>query len=407
MMLLFWTFACLTLFGIIGYLFQMAAVRSYVFPPDSGESAGFPRSYPPVSILKPLKGLDDGLFDNLESFCNLDYPRYEIIFALQNRNDPAHKVVQKIREKYPSCDISIVVEFCDAGLNPKVNNLIPAYKRARHDLILISDSNVRVEKDYLKDTVRHMADPSVGLVSNIIRGVRGRSLGAVFENLHLNSFVVGNVCLLDRYLGMPCVVGKSMLMRKDDLESIGGLYTVKDLLAEDYIMGERIHALGKRVVLSGHVINNVNEDWGIGKFLGRHIRWGKLRWKIGGAKYFFELVSNTIVVACLPLIFSPVTTGALLLAGSTGVMKIARDFYLGRKIGADMKPFLYLLAPAKDLFIGIIWIFPILSNTVTWRGNRYQIGKNSMLYPCPETGLKVWKPRIMTVIKTRLALSKF
>ncbi len=233
----------------------------HIQPPNSGEGIRLPRSFSPVSILKPLKGLDDGLFDNLESFCNLDYPQYEIIFALQNQNDPAYKVVKKIKEKYPSHDITIVVEYCDEGLNPKVNNLIPAYKRAKYDLILISDSNVRVEKNYLTDISRHMDDRTVGLVSNMIRGVSGRSLGAVMENLHLNSFIVGSVCLLDKYLKMPCVVGKSMLMRKSDLDAIGGLIAVKDFLAEDYIIGERIHRLGKRVVLSSHLINNVNEYW--------------------------------------------------------------------------------------------------------------------------------------------------
>src|SRR5271169_6185647 len=132
-MILFWMFAGVTLIGIIGYLLQIVAVRSYTAPPDSGEGERLPLSFPPVSILKPLKGLDDGLFHNIESFCNLDYPQYELIFALQNQNDPAYKVVKKIKEKYPAIDITIVVEHCDEGLNPKINNLIPAYKRAKYD----------------------------------------------------------------------------------------------------------------------------------------------------------------------------------------------------------------------------------------------------------------------------------
>ncbi|MDA8241745.1 MAG: ceramide glucosyltransferase [Nitrospiraceae bacterium] len=367
----------------------------------------FPRSFPPVSILKPLKGLDDGLFDNLESFCNLDYPEYELIFALQNQNDPAYKVVKKIKDKYPARDICIVVEHCDEGLNPKVNNLIPAYRKAKYDLILISDSNVRVEKDYLSDISRHMADASVGLVSNMIRGISGRSVGAVLENLHLNSFIVGSVCFLDKYLRMPCVIGKSMLMRKDDLEAIGGFGAVKDLLAEDYIIGERIHRLGKKVLLSNHVINNVNEYWGVKKFINRHTRWGKLRWKIGGAKYFPELLSNAVFMSFIPLIFLPFTKLSLFLAAATSVTKIARDYYLGNRLGADMHPLLYAFTPFKDLVIGSLWFVPVLSNTVAWRGNRYIIGKDSLLFPYPETGLKVWRPRIVTAIKTRLALSKY
>ena len=302
-MILFWIFAGITLFGIMGYLLQILAVRLYTAPPNSEEGNCLPRTFQPVSILKPLKGLDDGLFDNLESFCNLDYPQYELIFALQNHNDQAYKVVSKIKEKYPSKDITIVVEHCNEGLNPKVNNLIPAHQRAKYGLILISDSNVRVENNYLTAITRHMDDPSVGLVSNMIRGVSGRSLGAIMENLHLNSFIVGSVCFLDKYLRMPCVIGKSMLMRKAELEAIGGFRSVKDFLAEDYIIGERIHRLGKKVILSSHLINNVNEYWGIKRFINRHTRWGKLRWQIGGAKYLSELAGNAVFIpllVCVP-----------------------------------------------------------------------------------------------------------
>ncbi len=402
-MILLWIFAGITLFGITGYMLQMIAVRSYMDTPNSGEGMRFPRSFPPVSILKPLKGLDDGLFDNLASFCNLDYPQYQLIFALQNQNDPAYKVVQKIKEKYPSKDITIVIEHCDEGLNPKVNNLIPAYKRAKHELILISDSNVRVEKDYLTDISQHMDDPSVGLVSNMIKGVSGRSLGAFMENLHLNSFIVGSVCFLDKYLKLPCVIGKSMLMRKNDLEAIGGFRGVKDFLAEDYIIGERIHKLGKRVVLSNHLINNVNEYWGVKRFINRHTRWGKLRWQIGGAKYISELAGNAVFISLMPMALTPASRLSVLLAATAVSVKIAHDYYIGKKLRTDMNPLLYLLSPVKDLIIGFVWFVPLLSNTVAWRGNRYIIGKDSVLSPMPETGMWVFKHKVFSAIRAKLA----
>ncbi len=402
-MVLFWVCASFAIFGIIGYLFQMAAVRSYFSPHNSGEGDPLPRTFQPVSVLKPLKGLDDGLFDNLESFCHLDYPRYEIIFSLQNQNDPAYKVAKKIKEKYPSRDITVVVQQCDEGLNPKVNNLIPAYKKAKHDLILISDSNVRVDKNYLSDITRHMDDPHVGLVSNMIRGVSGRSAGAVLENLHLNSFIVGSVCFLEKYLGMPCVIGKSMLMRRDDLDKIGGLSGVKDLLAEDYIIGERIHRMGRKVVLSNHIINNVNEYWGIKRFMNRHTRWGKLRWKIGGITYVSELLTNAVFMSVVPLVLLPVTKLSLLLAAGTSAIKMARDLYLGEKVGAGMHPLLYVLAPVKDLIIGLLWFVPVMSNTVEWRGNRYIIGKDSVLSPMPERSVLSMRYRVFDIIKMKRA----
>jgi len=306
-MKIFLIFASITMLGLIGYGFQVWSIRSMLRKKSTGEAndsitVTAPLSLPPVSVLKPLKGLDDNLFDNLESICLQDYPEYEVIFSLQDHNDPAYKVARKIKDKYPVRDINIVVERCNAGLNPKVNNLIPAYRVAKFGHVLVSDSNVMVNNNYLREIIKHMENPRVGLVSNMIKGTGGRTFGSIFENLHLNSFVMGSICFLDKFLKMPCVVGKSMLMKKQDLEAIGGFKAVKDVLAEDYLIGKKLHGIGKHVVLSNHMIKNVNEYWGVRKFINRHTRCGKLRWKIGGVRYFSELLGNPVFMSFLPLL---------------------------------------------------------------------------------------------------------
>ena len=402
---IFWIFASITILGLVGYGLQIFAVRSYISlsPLNSGEGNSLPRSFPPISILKPLKGLDDNLFDNLESFCMLDYPEYEIIFSLQDFNDPAYKVARKIKDKYPDKDIAIVVEHCEDGLNPKVNNLIPAYRVAKHQHILISDSNVMVDKYYLREISRPMNEQGVGLVSNLIKGVGGRSIGSIFENLHMNSFVMGSVCFLDKFLKMPCVVGKSMLMKKRDIEAIGGLKAYKDVLAEDYMIGKMMQESGKKVVLSSYVINNVNHYWGIIKFINRHTRWGKLRWKIGGIKYFSELIGNAVFISTLPIMLwepSKITVSFALLVA---LLKASGDFYIGRRAASDLNPFFYFLSPVKDIVIGLIWFVPLVSNTVLWRGHRFTIEKDSVLFPCPENGFWSWRYRIANAIRERLA----
>ncbi len=406
MELLFVVFAIASILGLFAYALQIWAVRPCNSLPTSsrtGEGDSFPQFLPPVSILKPLKGLDDNLFDNLESFCHLDYPEYEIIFSLQNENDPACKVAKMVKDRYPEKDITVHIERCSAGLNPKVNNLIPAYRASKYPHILISDSNVIVDKNYLKTIIKEMADPNVGLVSNLIRGMGGYSVGATFENLHLNTFVMGSVSFLDRFLKMPCVVGKSMLMRKSDLEAIGGFANVKDVLAEDYVIGKRMHESGKRVVLSGHMVDNVNEYWGIRKFLNRHTRWGKLRWQIGGPKYFSELLGNPVFTAVLPMMFLGPSRMTVALAASVSCCKAAGDFFMGHRIKTDLKASSYILGPLKDVVIGILWFVPLFSKTVVWRGNRYIIGKDSMLSSCPECGVWSWRYRIFDTIRARLA----
>jgi ceramide glucosyltransferase len=397
-----WIFAAVSFLGFMAYAFQLWAVRA-ALKTASGNDAGSPASglfVPPISILKPLKGLDDNLFDNLESFCNLDYPEYEIIFSFQNRNDQAFKVAGKIRDKYPHRDISLVVEPCNAGLNPKVNNLIPAYRRSKHNLVLISDSNVMVGEDYLKEIVKHMENPEVGLVSNVIKGVGSHSMGSVLENLHLNSFILGSVCFLDRFMGMPCVIGKSMLMRKSDLDAIGGFDAVKDFLAEDYVIGQRMHQSGRKVVLSNYAIHNVNSSWGLDRFINRHTRWGKLRWQIGGVKYLSELLCNPVFMAFLPVVLWGPSRATLCLVLSASLIKIAGDYYIGTRVlsgvatdagridGTVPRMSCYLLVPLKDILIGGLWFVPLISSTVAWRGNRYRIGKDSQLFPLA-SGLQV------------------
>jgi ceramide glucosyltransferase len=400
--------------GTILYLLQVGAACSLVKrnkASECGVSTAPAGSLCPVSVLKPLRGLDDNLFDNLASFCTQDYLSYEIIFSLQDFNDPACKVAKKIQDKYPDRNISIVVEKCNAGLNPKVNNLIPAYRKSRHPYVLISDSNVMVNKNYLQEIMRHTNDPSVGLVSNLIRGIGGRSIGAVLENLHLNSFIIGSVSFLDRFLKMPCVIGKSMLMKKDDLAALGGLEAFKDILAEDFIIGREMKRAGKKVVLSSYLISNVNEYWNIKRFLNRHTRWGKLRWQIGGVKYFSEILANPVFVATLPVLFKGPSRETLSFAAIVGLIKVLGDSVMGRRITSlsgeqgirTPSSLTYFLSPLKDLIIGIVWFVPLFSSTIVWRGNRYIIGKDSRLSPCSEGGVWLRGVRITESIRARFA----
>jgi ceramide glucosyltransferase len=363
-------------FGLLIYLVQILAVRSVI------EAHNKKSEYlPPISVLKPLKGLDDNLFENLESFCNQDYPVYEIILAMREISDPAYKVAVKIKEKYKDRDITVVTQWCEEGLNPKVNNLIPAYGASKYDFFLISDSNVLADKDYLRDTVKHMEDAKVGLVSNLIRGVGGRTIGSVFENLHLNTFILYGVCFLEKILKMPCVVGKSMLIRKSHFEEIGGFGAVKEHLAEDYIIGRKMKEAGFKVALSNHAINTVNVYWQTGQFMSRHARWGKLRYRIGGVSYLAELLGNFVFISFIPLFRGP-SRFTLFLPLSAWLLKSGGDYLTGRMLKSDMHPLLYLFSPMKDIIIGIVWFVPIFSNSIEWRGDRYTIAKDSLLHPC-------------------------
>jgi ceramide glucosyltransferase len=401
---IFWIISGLTIFGLIGFGLQILAVRSYIETTKrASEERDSIEIFPAISILKPLNGLDDNLFDNLESFCRQDYPKYEILCSIQDPNDPAYRVVEKVKKKFPEKEISILVGRCNDGLNPKVNNMLPAYSHARYPYILISDSNVMVDRDYLRKSVQLMADPKIGLVTNMIRGVGAKTIGSLFENLHLNSFILGNVCFLKKFLDIPCVVGKSMLMRRRDLEAIGGLRAFKDVLAEDHFIGEKVRERGQQVILSNHMIRNVNEHWGLKRFINRHLRWGKMRWKILGYKYTVELIGNPVLLSLSSLLFEGPSERAVILIACVSLMKGMGDFYIGEKISAQLNPLAYLLSPLKDLLIGLVWFMSIANDTVVWRGKRYLIGENTVLFPCPEKGIWAWRYWLWDRIHVRAA----
>ena len=166
---------------------------------------------PPVTICKPLKGVDEGLEENLRSFFRLDYPTFQLLFCVAEADDPAIAVVNRLLAEFPDHDARLIVGCPIFGLNPKVESLAAMDRYRKHDTILISDSNVRVRPSYLRETACYLADPSVGLVSNLFAGVGEEQTGAVLENLQLNGLIASGVALA-AVLRATCVVGKSMLM---------------------------------------------------------------------------------------------------------------------------------------------------------------------------------------------------
>jgi ceramide glucosyltransferase len=336
---------------------------------------------PPVSILKPLKGVDDRLLDNLASFCRLDYPKYEIVFCLQSPSDPALRVVNRVRELFPEKEISVVIGDYRAGMNPKVNNMISGYEKTGYPFVLISDSIVSAGPGYLGEAIAHFRDPAVGLVNHLVRGIGGRSAGARLDNGHLNTFIMGSICLLDRMFGMPCVVGKSMLMSKRDLDALGGLHAVKDFLAEDYTLGRMFRKAGKRVVISGQAVDAVNVYRGVRQFLSRHARWNRMRLSIAGPAYLLEILTNPIFLLLPLLAWSGGGAESLCVAGFVAVCKPGLDAAMHALVGAPVRLREIALGPVRDLLAAGVWFSAFFSRKVEWRGRTLRISRGSRLVP--------------------------
>jgi ceramide glucosyltransferase len=180
---------------------------------------------------------------------------------------------------------------------------------------------------------------------------------------------------------MPLVMGKSMLVRKEAFEEIGGFAAVKNVLAEDYIIGRLIHSTGKRIVTSGYVVNAVDHYRTMKQFFKRHARWGKLRWSITGFKYISEPISNAVFIAFLSLVVLGPTTCTIALIAAASLVTIIGDYWLGRRIRSAHHFVHYFLAPIKDIIIGVMWFVPFFDRTLTWRRHRYKITRGSYLVP--------------------------
>jgi ceramide glucosyltransferase len=245
-------------------------------------------------------------------------------------------------------------------------------------VILISDSNVRVRESYLRDTVGYLADPSVGLVTNLFTGVGENHYGASLENLQLNGFIAGSFATAS-LLGITCVVGKSMLMPVKVLIAIGGLASVRNLLAEDQAIGIKVRKAGYRIALSHHVVENVNRERDLRWFLNRHSRWYKIRRQLALPAFLLEPVTNLGALGVVWALADPsgLAWGGLVTLCGLGIARDAIQSWRLRGLPPRWRDL--PLSLVKDLFLLPIWFDALWSTRVNWRGHRLMIGRFTRL----------------------------
>src|SRR5438477_160704 len=236
----------------IYYLICLGSAAAFLRALKAGEGARStqPLFLPGVSILKPLKGTDPDIYESFRSHCLQDYPEYEIVFGVSDPDDPAVASVQRLQREFPDRTIRLVVSPNKLGPNVKVSNLEQMLQSARYQHLLVNDSDIRVEADYLRRVIAPLADQRVGMVTCLYRGVATPTFGSQLESLGISTDFCPGV-LVARQLegGLRFGLGSTLTLRRDDLERIGGFRSVVDFLADDYEIGRRITALGLQVLL--------------------------------------------------------------------------------------------------------------------------------------------------------------
>jgi ceramide glucosyltransferase len=368
----------------VGSLYAILCVPVVIaFCRQARRSAGAgSATWPAVTILKPVCGPERDLRANLESACRQDYPEYQVVISAQNPGDPAVTVARKIQEQFGTDRVSVVVADVRVGLNGKVNNLLGALPAARHDILVISDSDVRLEPGYLKAMIAPLADKDVAAACSLFRAVGARRWFERFELLTVNAdFIPGVIFAHVTGLSRFCL-GPSLALRRSTLESIGGLESLGDYLTEDYEIGRRIwEARGRLAVVPQFVDTTL--DLGTASHWWKHqVYWDQNTRAARPGSFFATILMRAVPFACLFAVARlGDDLGLAVLAGAVGVRLVTAAAMLGYGLrdGEGLQS-LWLL-PLRDLLGLVWWVLAFAKRTVVWRGAEFVLSADGRLVP--------------------------
>ncbi len=356
------------LFGSLVYcLLTVIAARRYlaVRPPAL-------LSAPPISVLRPLRGVDEGLAENLRSYFAQDYPKFELLCAVHHADDPAVPVFESVRAEFP-CGPSarLVIAGESPGPNAKAFSLQCLVDEARYDLLVMSDSDVRARPGLLRVLAAEFQDPSVGVITCPYHAVAGRSPWSRLEAVGMNTEFVGGVLVARMLEGMKFALGPTIAARREVIERAGGFRELGEFLAEDFVLGRRAAEHGYRVVLSSQVIEHRIGSQGIGPNLRHRLRWARSTRRSRPAGYCGQVFTNPLPLALLLCLFHPAAWPVLLI--TAGFRGAAAWVTAVRVLGGPYTLSDWSLLPVQDLLSSCIWVAGFFGNSIQWRGRRLRL----------------------------------
>jgi ceramide glucosyltransferase len=331
-------------------------------------------SPPPVSVLKPLAGLDEGLESNLRTFFEQDYPSYELLFVARFENDPAVNVVRKLQVEYRHVPSRLLLVGEPPYPNAKVWSLHHMTQAAQYDVLVMSDSDIRVRPDFLRVVAAEFQDAKLGVSSCPYRAVAGRSFWSTLEAIGMNTEFLSGVIVARMLEGVKFALGPTATARKQTLADIGGWNRLKDYLAEDFVLGNFAAEKGWHVILSSYVIEHHIGSQPFAANARHRLRWFRSTRRSRPAGYIGQLFTNPLPLALLLWAARPEWWWIAVIA--IIVRAFAAVATAGWILGDRLTARLWFLVPVQDVLSFVFWIGGFFGNAITWRGRRYLLMKD-------------------------------
>lgn len=334
---------------------------------------------PALSILKPLHGLDRGAYDNFASFCRQDYPAYEILFAVGDDSDPAVPVVRRLISDFPQIPIRLLVNREIQGTNDKVAKLCFLARHANYDLLVVTDSDVRVAPDYLRRVIRIFSDARIGAVTALYRALEAPSFGAVMDTIGSLSFS-SSALIARRLEGLKFTMGSTMALTRERLAEIGGFEPLLEMHSDDYELGRRIAEKGYSIELAPEPVDMEFPSEGIRDYLRHELRWliGLRHIRPGG--HFGLLMTQGIFWAALAAALAGSWSASAVWVAAYVIVRLFTGYVVGVWGLRDpvVRRYLWLL-PLHDLFWFFLWVVSFGVNKIQWRGLAFSLRKGRMI----------------------------
>lgn len=336
----------------------------------------------PATMLKPLCGMEPGLADNLRSFCRQDYDTFQIVFGVRDRNDPVIPIIDDIIEEFPNHDISVVVDDRIIGTNYKICNLANMMAVAKHDVIVISDSDMRVRPDYLKTIAAPFADNTVGATTCLYSGRPSGGLPSKLGAMFINDWFLPSALLPTMFGELTYCFGATMAVRRNVLEKLGGFDALADYLADDYMLGQLVVEQGYRIVLAPYIVENIIFERDLKGLFQHELRWARTIRSVQPVGYTLSFITELFplaLIASLPL-YGLTGSGILVLAFLCSAMAVRIALHYAVSItvpgGTIFAPW---LIPVRDLVSVAVRVVSYFGSKVLWRESAFEIHANNQL----------------------------